>query len=373
MANFILKKQPRVLARYRFINRDGREFPEGFDKNLREIVDSFRAIYLKKDEKDFLRESCYYLDPSYLDFLEGYRYDPSEVVISQAGPYLNVMVQGPMYRTIYWEVPLMATISELFFKATNQAHNTEAQIRLDARNKATELRKLPILFSEFGTRRRYSYNIHTWILEELKEHAGRSLVGTSNPHLAMKYGLIPMGTMAHELFSLYGAIYGYQMANRMVMEDWVDVYQGELGTVLPDTFTTGVFLRSFNAKYAKLFDGCRQDSGDPIAFTDKVVSHYREMRVNPMTKIALFSDSLNSIENIRYIHEYCEGKIMDRYGIGTWLTNDCGPKPLNMVIKLVGCNYSGEWLPTVKLSDNPTKNTGMTEEVTLCKNVLRIG
>lgn len=372
MGSFILKLHPRVLARYEFINRDMREFPEGFAKSLREVIDTFRGIALTMDEKAFIREKCYYLDPAYIDFLAGYRYDPSEVNILQAGSNLKVTVSGPMYRTIYWEVPLMATISELFFKATNQPHDNESDIRKKARDKAMALRNADITFSEFGTRRRYSYNVHCWVLEELSRHAGRSLVGTSNPHLAMKYNLTPMGTIAHEVFQLYGAMYGYQMANAMVCEDWVRVYQGDLGIALTDTFTTKVFLQSFGTKYAKLFDGVRHDSADPMPWIDMIVNHYRDKRIDPMHKTALFSDNLKSIEQILGIHEACGGRIKDAYGIGTWFSNDCGAKALNMVIKLIACDFGQGWLPTVKLSDNRGKNTGDPEAVRLCKETLGI-
>lgn len=373
MGNFVLKKHPRVQAQYTFINRGKTQFPEGFSRNLKEIVDVFQNIRLHPDEKNFMREKVYYLDDAYLDFLEGYRYDPSEVMIKQVDGDLYIKVVGPMYRTIYWEVPLMATISELYFKSTNQPHRSEQDIRSNAAEKAKALFDMRTLFSEFGTRRRYSYNAHCWVLDELKKHAGNMLVGTSNPHLAMVYNLMPMGTIAHELVQLYGAMFGYQMANRMVMEAWTDVYQGDLGTMLPDTFTTKVFLRSFNSKFAKLFDGVRHDSGDPLTFFQMIVEHYEKLRIDPTTKSIIFSDSLDSIEKIRTIHEACAGKIRDRYGIGTWLTNDCGPKPLNMVIKLSACKFDGQdWVNTVKLSDNVGKNTGDTYTVDLCKKTLCI-
>ena len=163
------------------------------------------------------------------------------------------------------------------------------------------------------------------------------------------------------------------MANLMSMESWTDVYQGDLGIVLPDTFTTEVFLRSFNSFYAKLFDGIRQDSGDPITFTDKVISHYKKLKIDPTTKTIIYSDGISSIQKIRDIMAHREDEIRKAFGIGTWLTNDLDLKPLNMVIKMTGAKPFGmNWIPTIKLSDSEGKHTGQTEEIELSKKILRI-
>jgi nicotinate phosphoribosyltransferase len=116
----------------------------------------------------------------------------------------------------------------------------------------------------------------------------------------MKYDLLPVGTVAHEWYSLHAALYGFKMANEMATQAWVDVYNDDLGTALPDTFTTDVFLKSFNTLFAKLHDGVRQDSGNPIDFLDKIVNHYKKLRINPATKMVLFSDNLkNSLAIIK--------------------------------------------------------------------------
>jgi nicotinate phosphoribosyltransferase len=206
----------------------------------------------------------------------------------------------------------------------------------------------------------------------LKKFGKGHLLGTSNVHLAMKHDIIPMGSVAHEWYSLHGALFGFKQANEAANEAWVKVYQGDLGTALPDTFTSDVFLKSFNTKYAKLFDGVRQDSGKPLIFLNKFVEHYKKLRINSLFKMVLFSDNLKKIEQISEIHDECKGKINDRYGIGTWFSNDVGVKPLNMVIKLVACNFDGEWIDTVKLSDDEGKNTGKSEVVSLCKKALNL-
>lgn len=375
-----LLKYPGVIGEYGLIVRDDREFPEGFEKRLKEIVDSFRGIHLTKEEKDFLREKCYYLPPAYLDFLEGFRYDPSEVYIKQTGLRLGVHPRGYLYRTVLWEVPLMATISELYYEMTGQTPYPDAPEGTDVWEMATQTNKakaealadIDAFYSEFGTRRRYSSANHDRVIGDLKTFGRGHMLGSSNVYYARKHGLIPMGTVAHEWYMLHAALFGYIMANRMASEAWVDVFQGDLGIALPDTFTTEVFLRTFNTKYAKLFDGLRQDSGIPIAFLEKAITHYTSLRINPATKICFFSDNLNSIKKIRDIKDTCAGRMIDRYGIGTWFTNDLGLRHMNMVIKLLRVKSNGEWINTVKLSDDPLKNTGDPETVDLCKKTLNL-
>ena len=373
MQQAICMAYPRAKVQYDLIVRDGREFPDGFAKRLRSIVDSFRAIRLQTEELDFLRKKCYYLNPLYLDFLNGYKYDPNEVSISQTGAKLSVWISGSWFRTVLWEVPLMATICELYYEMTGQKGDDPEKRHLNNRDKAKALAAdIGVYYSEFGTRRRYSYKQQCDVVDDLKNFGGGHMLGTSNVHLAMLNDLIPMGTVAHEWYQYHGAQFGYKIANEMAHEAWVRVYQGDLGTALSDTYTTDVFFQSFGTKYAKLFDGVRQDSGDPHTFIKKATAHYEKLRINPQTKMALFSDNLNSVEKIRAIHEACAGKLIDRYGIGTWLTCDCGVKPMNLVIKMTSCNSGAGWVSTVKLSDDPGKHTGIESAITLCKQTIAL-
>jgi nicotinate phosphoribosyltransferase len=187
----------------------------------------------------------------------------------------------------------------------------------------------------------------------------------------MKYGLNPHGTHAHEWFMFMGAQYGFKMSNYMALKHWSDVFHGELGIALTDTLTTDVFFKSFDTKFAKLFDGVRHDSADPFVFADKAIKSYTDLGIDPTTKTIVFSDSLNTDLCIK-IHKHCANSIKHSFGVGTHLTNDVGVKPLNMVIKLTGAKVLGEWIPTVKLSDNTGKHTGDKRTIELCKEILNI-
>jgi len=366
---------PNVRAQYTFINRDNRAFPENFGSELRKIVDSFRGYQLYSNEQDFLRDKCYYLSPVYLDFLSGYRYNPAEVRIQQTGEKLKVFIEGPWYKTVLWEVPLMETISELYFEMTGQKGVEHDIRRMNNATKARDLADASVYYSEFGSRRRYSYDNQDMVIEDLKTHGSGHMIGTSNVALAMKHDLTPMGTLAHEWIQGHAAMFGFLRANEESLEAWVKVFQGDLGIALPDTFTSDVFFKyAFNTKYAKLFDGVRQDSGSALEFIDKAVKHYISLRIPTKSKTILFSDNLKTIEQIKEIHAACDYQmVQDRYGIGTWLSNDVGIKPLNIVIKLTGLNFGHGWVDTVKLSDSPTKHTGESEAVNLCLKTLKIG
>ena len=271
---------PKNKARYTFINRGKHEFPEGFADAMREEVNNMSKLKLTKAEKQFLKDNCPYLSPLYLDFLEGYRYDPSEVHIEQHGTDLQVTVEGYWYRTILWEVPLLSVISELFYKLTKATAWTDEQVIANTREKELFYKELGVVFAEFGTRRRHSYHVHDIVMHTLMEGYNQTFIGSSNVHFAMKYKVKPIGTHAHEWFMFHAAEYSYKMANALSLEHWVDVYRGDLGVALSDTYTTDVFFKQFDKKFSKLFDGVRHDSGDPIVFAEKTIAHYKKMGIS---------------------------------------------------------------------------------------------
>ena len=241
---------PRNKARYTFINRGKHQFPEGFAKELRAAVDAMAELKLSKAEKKFLIQNCPYLSPLYLDFLEGYRYDPSEVYIEQEGSDLRVTVEGYWYRTILWEVPLLSVISELYYKLTNATAWTDEQVIANTREKELLYKDLGVVFAEFGTRRRHSYHVHDIVMHTLMEGYNQTFIGSSNVHFAMKYKVKPIGTHAHEWFMFHAAEYSYKMANALSLEHWVDVFRGDLGVALSDTYTTDVFFKQFDKKFS---------------------------------------------------------------------------------------------------------------------------
>lgn len=372
MQNAVVKLFPTQRVKYEFINRGNHHFPEGFGEKLQHSVAAMAQLCLTKEEKIYLQKTCPYLELPYLDFLEGFRYDPSEVLIQQVGNDLQVSVEGYWYRTILWEVPLLALISELHYELNHLERDTNTTVAHTTIEKAQKLNSLGVTFAEFGTRRRHSYKVHDLVVHSLTQASDSKFIGSSNVHFAMKYGIKPIGTHAHEWFMFHGAQYGFKMANEVALEHWVDVYRGDLGVALSDTYTTEVFFRQFDKKFAKLFDGVRHDSGDPLEFADKTIAHYKSHGINPLFKYIIFSDGLN-LAKVEEITHYCRDKIGISFGIGTNLTNDVGLQPMNIVMKLYGVQAdNGDWLPTIKLSDEKGKYTGDPTMIKLAKEFLRI-
>jgi len=368
----VVKLFPKAQARYQFINRGQHQFPTGFGDKLREAIAKMASLQLTTTEKRFLADRCPYIDPTYLDFLQGYRYDPSEVVVVQNGGVLQVSIEGYWYRTILWEVPVMSLICELYYETMGLQRVDDAEVCDIVEQKMNKYDKLNITIADFGTRRRHSYAVHDLVIKTLKEHPSKTFIGTSNVHLAMKYQTTPIGTHAHEWFMFHAAKYGYKMANLLGLEHWADVYRGDLGIALSDTYTTEVFFRQFDKKLTKLFDGVRHDSGDPITFAQMTIDHYKQKGIDPRTKTIIFSDGLD-YDKVEHIVRFCEGKIGHSFGIGTDFTNDVGLPRMNIVLKMTeALPEEGEWTPVIKLSDEPNKHTGLAHEIEMAKAFLKI-
>jgi len=372
MQHGVINLFPKARARYVFINRGKHAFPPGFADALQESVNAMSGLKLTLEEKEYLAITCPYLDPTYLDFLQGYCYNPEEVKIEQNSDDISIFIEGYWYRTILWEVPLLALVSELFYTLTSQQRNTDEQVVCVTREKIEKYNALGVTVAEFGTRRRHSYEVHNLVMQALKQYGAKSFVGSSNVHFAMTNGVKPIGTHAHEWFMFHAAKYGFKMANSLGLENWVRVYRGDLGIALSDTYTTEVFYAQFDRMFAKLFDGVRHDSGDAIGFAQQTIEHYQKLGVDPMAKTIIFSDALN-YDKVARIADFCRGKIGMSFGIGTNLTNDVGLKPMNIVMKMVEAfPDGGEWTPVVKLSDEKGKYTGDEQTIHLAKTILNI-
>lgn len=349
---------PRATVEYRFILRSKVLFPEGFDKKLRFQIKQMSGLYLTKDETAYLH-TISFLRPTYIEWLSGYRYNPDEVIVNQTGGDIEVTIRGPWYRTILWEVPLMALISELYFQMTNQPAQSVWLYKID--KKAIDLEKAECHWIDFGTRRRYSYEVQDYLVYKMSRFKG--FLGTSNVHFAHKYGVKSAGTYAHEAIMAMNALYGdFYMANHMWQRHWSDHFDGNVGVALTDTFTTDVFLRNFGTYEARLFDGVRQDSGDPMKWAIKMKNHYANLGINCSNKRFVFSDGLTTEKYIdidRQVRQFAQPV----GGIGTHFSNDVGVVPLNMVIKLNSVDFGFGPVDVIKLSDDISKATGNAEKI----------
>lgn len=369
----ILQKFPNTEVKYKFINRNKSKLvvSDLFLYKIRSAIDRMAILSLSQREKEFLL-SIPYFPRWFVDFLAGYTFNPDEVKVTFNNGELNISIEGPWYRTVLWEVPILAIVSELYYEETGQYPDYDI-MQNNLNNYANLLKDgSGVKIAEFGTRRRFSFDVQNEVVNFLTTNfENTGFVGTSNVYLAMKYGVKPIGTMAHEWIMAHGAVFGYKMANTLALNNWSDVYRGDLGIYLPDTYTTKAFLPSFDKKMAKLFDGVRQDSGNPIDFANMMYDHYTNLGINPKEKTIVFSDALN-VEAIKNIHEAFKDKMKISYGVGTNLSNNVGCNPMNIVIKLSAVKVNGNYIDAIKLSDDPIKHTGHFDQVTLCKKMLNL-
>ena len=263
-----------------------------------------------------------------------------------------------------FEIYVLAIVNELYFRRADQAAAlAEGRTRLQAKIAALRAfganeaaRAHPFEFFDFGVRRRFGGAWHEEVVRTLKAEVPEYFKGTSNVHLARKYGLVAIGTMAHEYLQSYQAFdVRLRDFQKMALENWVQEYRGDLGVALTDVVGMDAFLADFDLYFAKLFDGLRHDSGDPIAWGEKAIAHYAKLRIDPHTKRLTFSDGLD-LETAFHIWRHFADRTQLGFGIGTTLTNDVGLVPLNIVMKLTQCNGQ----PVAKLSDSPGK--------TMCKD-----
>jgi nicotinate phosphoribosyltransferase len=353
---------PNAISEHRFTNRGKQRFNQEFLDALKyQINYNFPKLALTDNELRYLKKNCPYLKDWYLVYLKNFRYDPKNINVSlDSENNLVIDYKGLMVDEILWEVPLMALISELYFKIIDKNWTMDGQIER-ARAKAWVLSEDGCVFTDFGTRRRRNFETQDLVVGEMKNYVG--FVGTSNVYLSMKYGLVPKGTVAHEWFQSMQALEGIRNSNYYGMDNWVRVYAGDLGMALTDTLGTEQFLKNFNLRFAKLFDGVRHDSGDEFWYTDLIVNHYKSLKIDPMTKTIIFSNALTYKKAIE-IKKYCKGKIKCAFGIGTHFTNDFEGSPaLNIVIKL----YAINGIFVVKLSDDKGKEIGDRDALRVTK------
>ncbi|MBU6421206.1 MAG: nicotinate phosphoribosyltransferase [Gammaproteobacteria bacterium] len=353
MMQAVLHHFPAAQVEYRFHCRTEAAALVNNVEHIRAEVAGLCSLRFTREELDYLR-GLRYLKKDFVDILHIFQLQQEFVSIAALGSELEIVIRGPWLHTILFEVPLLAILSELHAESRrNAASLREGEARLDA--KIARLRARPeyraFRFSEFGTRRRFSRDWQRMVVQRLAEAVPGNLAGTSNVLLAKQLGLTPIGTMGHEFLQACQAL-GPRLADsqRFALQTWAQEYRGDLGIALSDVIGIDAFLRDFDLYFCKLFDGVRQDSGDPFAWGEKLLTHYHQMRVDPLGKTLVFTDALDMEKALR-IFEQFHGRIRVGFGIGTHLSNDLGFAPPDMIIKMTRCNGQA----VAKISDDPAK------------------
>jgi len=353
MMQAVLHRFPAAEVEYQFKCRGGGGSLAALASRIREEISALCRLRLQSGELDYLR-SLRYLKKDFIEILRIFHLQEDHVQVTSDNGELDIVIRGPWLHTILFEVPVLAIVSEL----NGEPHNQAAALVSGRKRLEDKISKLQALaptqefrFAEFGTRRRYSRDWQRTVVKRLAEAVPENLAGTSNVRLAMDLGLVPIGTMGHEFLQACQAL-GPRLVDsqRFAFETWAQEYRGDLGIVLTDVIGLDAFLRDFDLYFCKLFDGVRHDSGDPIHWGERILEHYRCLRVDALTKTLVFTDGLDISSAIR-IYEHFRGSARLGFGIGTHLSNDMGFTPPDMIVKMTRCNGQA----VAKISDDPPK------------------
>jgi nicotinate phosphoribosyltransferase len=366
MMQVVLHQFPGAQVEYRFKCRNPGVDLAAHTNDIREEIRSLCSLHFQDSELAYLR-SLRFIKSDFVDFLGLFKLNEKYITVTpQPNGEIDIVIVGPWLHTILFEIPVLAIVNEVYFRNTQTVPDfLEGRRRLDV--KIGQLRGVglsELKIADYGTRRRFSRAWHDEVLRVLMARLGTAqspghssgmpgqLAGTSNTLAAMRLGLTPLGTMAHEYLQAAQAL-GPRLRDSQIFgfESWAKEYRGDLGIALSDVYGMSAFLRDFDLYFCKLFDGARHDSGDPFEWGERMLAHYTSHRVDPRTKTLIFSDSLTVPRTIELYQQF-KGRCQLAFGIGTNLTNDLGYEPLQIVIKMVHCNGQ----PVAKLSDTPSKN-----------------
>ncbi|MSP97323.1 MAG: nicotinate phosphoribosyltransferase [Betaproteobacteria bacterium] len=362
MMQVVLHHFPGAQVEYRFKCRSQGIDLAPYVAEIRAEIRALCTLRMQEDELAYLR-ALRFMKSDFVDFLGLFNFNEKYVRIEPdpADPgEIGITIHGPWLHTILFEIPILAIVSEVYFRRT-QPHATleEGRRRLQAKVATVRAldRTLEFKISDYGTRRRFSLSWQEEVLRTLKAEVPQNFAGTSNVWMAMRNNLLPLGTVAHEYMQACQAL-GPRLrdSQAFAFEMWAKEYRGDLGIAISDTYGMDAFLRDFDLYFCKLFDGARQDSGDPFEWGEKLIAHYVNKRVDPRTKTLIFSDSLTIPKAIEIARRF-SGRARIAFGIGTNLTNDLGFEPLQIVIKMTECNGQ----PVAKLSDSPGKTMSKDE------------
>ena len=97
----------------------------------------FTTLSLTSDERAWLGKHSYF-KPAYIDYLSSYRFKPSQVQVTfvPRGPEsaegrIEIEASGPWAEAILWEVPLMATLSEIYYTTVDTDWTNDGQAGTD--------------------------------------------------------------------------------------------------------------------------------------------------------------------------------------------------------------------------------------------------
>lgn len=364
---FAYHRFPNDFVNYEFTCRN-KDVKLGFLKEkLENELIKLCCLKLTKEELNYLSKIKNGLfSKDFIIFLENFKLKKECISIKCVNEDLIIKISGRWVDTVLFEIPVLSLVNELYFKQIEPNPNYLLG-KFILIKEIEKIRSTNLQFCEFGTRRRFSASWQREVVKTLKEQCPKNLIGTSNLLLAKEFNLEPIGTHPHECLAFYQGKFDYFEFQARFLNDWYSEFGNKLAVALTDIYTTDIFLNEFNQLLTEKYNGLRQDSGDPLVWFSKVQKHYQLMNIDLKNKTIVFSDSLN-FDKALAIFEKTAGKAKVSFGIGTFLTNNLGPKALNIVIKMVKVNKK----EVVKISDEPHKAIGSSLIISQIKEKFKI-
>ena len=358
MMQAVIHQFPDVTAEYRFQCRTPQVSFHLIQPDFEAELQHLCQLSFTEQEIEYLQQTKVFKS-DFLGHLRSFHLDLNFIHFHFSRDELSMQIRGLWWKTILFEVPILAIINELYFRSLTTTYDLN-DVHIHAWHrflvKMDRVRQSDPNFGfvDFGTRRRFSNAWQSRIISYLAHSSDLKLqfLGTSNVYFAFLNQIAPIGTMAHEWLQA-GQVLSSELKNcqTLMLQRWLQEYGNLLSIAISDVLGIDAFLADFSMELAQQYQGVRQDSGDPVIVARKIIDHYRSLGIDPRSKTLVFSDGLDFPTAI-HLHQLFKKEIRPIFGIGTNLMNDMpGLTPLQIVIKMTYCNGH----PVAKITDSPDK------------------
>jgi len=356
MGNYYFENFSNGTAKIEFTDRKN-QLPkeQKFVDQINEQFDYVSELKFRKSELDFIFNVRYMRDKTgYREFLRNFQLNRDIIHCELIDDKVAIWTDEDNVMSVSnWEIFILEIVNELYvdWMSTLDDDNFLGSygIKKAVERKIVEFGKIKMPFIEMGTRRRHSRVFQDALIDKLRHNP--KFIGTSNPYLAMKYGLTPSGTMAHEIFMYAQTLKDVPVAQsqKFTWQTWLKTYKGDLGYALHDTLGETKFLKDFDILLAKQYNGPRLDSGDEFKITKDIIQMYKDFGIDSKSKTIVYSNCMD-IPKCNGLYDEFNGQIRQVAGIGTNLV--CPVYKTNFVAKLVSGNGNR---PAAKISCDAVK------------------
>lgn len=152
-----MKLFPQARGTFEFFDRDLTEYPKDFVQKVYLELSNLGMLRLTNSELDYMTSNCRFVPQVYWEWLYSFRFNSGKVQV-WLDDKKHLHITDYLYKVTLYEVPVLAIISELRNRVLgNNCDMSEVIKKLEPKLRLSNV--AGIKFSEFGTRRRFSYNV----------------------------------------------------------------------------------------------------------------------------------------------------------------------------------------------------------------------